>query len=220
MCGRFSLGTTDLRAEYNLATEVKIKPRYNIAPGTEVPVIISENGRNVFKMMRWGFELRFGDQPPKLIINAMGETLAEKATFKKLVQSQRCLIPATGFYEWKKTEAGKIPHYFFLKDQKMFSLGGLYRLEKNETGEEVLTCVVITTQPNELMQPVHNRMPLIISKLNENAWLNSANSEAVQSLIKPFAAEDMKAVTVSKKVNNAGNDSPDLIEEFRWEVGR
>lgn len=220
MCGRFSLGTTNLKAEYNLVEEVQIHPSFNVSPGVQVPVVISENGRNKIVFMKWGFELKFGDGPAKQLINAMGETLSEKPTFKKLIQSQRCLIPATGFYEWMKTENGKIPHYIYLKEQKLFSLGGLWRLEKTEDGQLIQTCVIITTEPNELMKPIHNRMPLIVGKLDEGVWLNSHDEKIVSSLVKSYPSEAMQAITVSRKVNNVGNDSPDLIEEFKWELGK
>ena len=219
MCGRFSLGTTDLKAEYGLSHDVKLEPHYNISPGMEVPVIISENGKRILKMMRWGFQFSTKEGSITTVINAKGETIFEKPLFNKSIQHKRCLIPATGFYEWQTTKNGKIPHNIFLKDQKLFSLGGIYRVEVYEE-IKIESVVIITTAPNTLMEKIHTRMPLIINKLDEETWLTSSNPMHVTSLLKPYPAESMDAITVSREVNKAGNDGVGLIEEFSWEVGR
>ena len=218
MCGRFSLGTTDLKAEYSLSHDAKIQPNYNISPGMEVPVIISENGKRVFKMMRWGFQFSNKEGIVTTVINAKGETIFEKPMFNRSIQNKRCLIPATGFYEWQTTKQGKIPHNIFLKDQKLFSLGGIYRIETYEE-IKIESVVIITTAPNTLMEKIHARMPLIINKLDEEAWLTSSNPVQVASLLKPYPAESMDEVTVSREVNKTGNDGAQLVEEFSWEVG-
>jgi putative SOS response-associated peptidase YedK len=219
MCGRFVLGTSDLKAEYDLDKKHTIKPQFNIAPGSMIPVIIHENGQNVLKMMKWGFEYTNKEGKHVQIINARGETLPEKNFFKGLATKQRVLIPATGFYEWQKTEAGKIPYYIYLKERTMFSFGGFYRTEKTEDGREVEAVVIITTEPNSLMKEMHNRMPLILGKHNEEMWLSDMDLDKAMKLIRPYPPQEMDAFTISKRVNYPGNDDPSIIEHFSWDIG-
>jgi putative SOS response-associated peptidase YedK len=217
MCGRFSLGNTDLKARYGLDSDVQIQPHYNISPGMEIAVIVFENGKRVSKMMRWGFQFSTKEGNITTVINAKSETIFEKPMFNKSIQSKRCLIPVTGFYEWQTTKQGKIPHNIFLKDQAQFSLGGIYRVEVYEE-IKIESAVIITTEANALMANIHTRMPLIIDKQNEEAWLTSSNPMQVISLLKPYPAQGMDEVTVSKEVNKAWNDGVELVEEFSWEA--
>ena len=217
MCGRFSFGNTDLKARYGLASDAKIQPHYNISPGMETAVIVSEDGRRLLKIMRWGFQFSDREGSIATVINAKSETIFEKRMFNKSIQNHRCLIPATGFYEWQTTKSGKIPHNIFLKDQKQFSLAGIYRVEVYEE-IKIESVVIITTEANTLMANIHNRMPLIIDIKDEEAWLTGQNPMRVTSLLKPYPAQGMDEVIVSKEVNKAWNDGVELVEKVDLEM--
>lgn len=213
MCGRFSLANTNLKTEYDAINNLNHKPRFNIAPSSQIPVVITKNGKNFLEYMHWGFNLKFGDKNT-LLINARSETLEEKRTFKPHLEQGRCLVPATGFYEWKKTDNGKIPQYIFLPDRTIFAFAGLYR--EINPGEFDVT--ILTINPNKLMKEIHNRMPVILKKGDEQRWLSDSPYNDVCDLLTPYPAEEMQAYSVSKKVNSPSNDSPDLVDKFSYEL--
>ena len=147
------------------------------------------------------------------MINARAETLAEKPSFKRLLQGRRCLIVADGFYEWKKEQGGKTPMYFTLPDHELFAFAGLWDTWKQPDGQQLRTCTIITTEPNELVAPVHNRMPVILPKSVQDEWLDPEqhDTHVLQQLLKPYTASAMFVHPVSKKVNSPQYDSADLI---------
>jgi putative SOS response-associated peptidase YedK len=218
MCGRYTF-TPDEKFydRFDINEDGKLdnlESRYNVAPGQDMPVI-TRNSPNKAVLMKWGL-IPFWAKDPKIAyrtINAKAETINKKPTFRKPFTSQRCLIPANGFYEWKKTEVGKIPYYFYLKTKEAFAFAGLYDIWKNEKGEEVKTYTIITTNSNNFVKKVHFRMPVLLEKEDESKWLNKSTSQKdLLSLLVPFPDDLLEAYPVASQVNNARIDEPDLIK--------
>ncbi len=194
--------------------QLDLQPRYNIAPTQTTPVI-TRNSPNRAEEMRWGLvpfwakDLSIGNK----MINARAETIAEKPAFRKALAARRCLVPASGFYEWQREAGGKIPHYIFLRDTDSFAFAGLYELWKDGDGNLLKTYTIITTTPNELMESIHNRMPVILSREDEDLWLDKeADIPAIQALLRPYPAKLMDAYVVSKAVNSPMHEGESLIE--------
>jgi putative SOS response-associated peptidase YedK len=218
MCGRFTLYSSLQEIRDGLGIDrVDFQPclSFNIAPTQEVAVVVREDGANVLEGMRWGLiphwakDTKIGSR----MINARAETIAEKPAFKRLLTSQRCLVVADGFYEWRQEDGRKAPMYIRLKSKKPFGLAGLYDDWISESGERITSCTIVTTGPNELMAPIHNRMPVIIPYACELRWLDEAVQEPgeVLPLLVPYSAADMEAYPVSALVNSPRNNSPDII---------
>jgi putative SOS response-associated peptidase YedK len=155
------------------------------------------------------------------MINARAETLLEKPAFRSLVARRRCLIPADGFYEWQKNGKAKQPMRIVLKDRQLFSMAALYDIWVKPDGSKLSTCSIITTAPNTLMEPIHNRMPVILRREDEQEWLDRNNQDVHElvSLLKPYDAEQMTAYPVSAIVGNVRNDSEACIQETAPAVG-
>jgi len=203
MCGRYSQSSDSktLQKRFSLkAAPAELRPRYNLAPGQMAPVIAYKNG-NRMGFFKWGLTPKWAKDPSMgfRMINARAETIAEKPAYKKPFQSQRCLVPADGFYEWKKSGTkGKTPYRFTLSDQGVFAFAGLW---------DNSTFTIVTTKANELVSPVHDRMPVILPKSLEAAWLDpKATPEKLHALLTPFEASAMWATEVSTRVNSAQND--------------
>jgi putative SOS response-associated peptidase YedK len=216
MCGRYSLGKTKKELEERFGAELltDFKPRYNIAPTQLVPVITSDSPKG-FSFFYWGITPDFGKNKPvtQKLINARAETVAEKQTFKNSFQSRRCLIPADGFFEWKKIgKKTKTPFRFTLQNEALFSFAGIWEEYENEKGELNHTFVVLTTSPNALVEEVHDRMPVILSQKDEKKWLDKYSSEQeLIEMIKSYPANEMLSYTVSPLVNQVQNDQPSVI---------
>jgi len=197
-----------------------LQPRYNIAPSQKAPVILidgNQGGERIMEELRWGLIPSWAKDPAigNKLINARAETLAEKASFKRPFQTRRCLVPADGFYEWRftKTTKGKIPMRIRLKSQEPFAMAGLWERWKDAEGKELRTFTIITTEANDALQPIHNRMPVILKRQDEEAWLDpKVASTRLTALLAPYPAEEMEAYEVSKLINNAAIDTPDCIE--------
>lgn len=215
MCGRFALKTptSELASHFKLDETVEVAPRYNIAPGADIPTIRhSPEGKRVMHLLRWGLvphwakDLSIGNK----LSNARGETVAEKPSFRDAFKRRRCLVPADGFYEWKAEGKQKQPYYFSMKDGAPFALGGVWESWRAPNGEILRTCCLITTEPNEIMTPVHDRMPVIVSPDDYAQWL-TGEPDVAQSLVKPYSIEAMQAWAVSKRVSRSGEEGADLI---------
>ena len=217
MCGRFVQDSLFplLQREFNLkSAEVDLSPSYNIAPTQEVAVVVNEDG-NRLVMCRWGLippgarDIAIGNR----MINARAETVAEKPSFRAAFRKHRCLVVATGFYEWRKVDSRKIPVYIHMKDNSPFGFAGLYSDWRAPDGGSVRTCTIITTEPNELLAPIHNRMPAIIPREARELWLNPGvqGPDRLLPLLGPFDPEGMEAWDVSTRVNSPGNDGEALI---------
>jgi putative SOS response-associated peptidase YedK len=178
-------------------------------------VIVNDSKKHV-EMMQWGL-VPFWAKDEKSgykMINARAETLPVKPSFRKALSLQRCIIPAGGFFEWKHVDKEKIPYYIFLKNQSVFGFAGLYDVWHDKQGRELKTYTIITTEPNALVEPIHNRMPVILEKQNEYEWLNPDETEPARlvKLLHPYPAWEMEAYPVSRLVNSPANDTKEVIE--------
>ncbi|NDJ76944.1 MAG: SOS response-associated peptidase [Chloroflexi bacterium] len=223
MCGRFTLTEVDpdlVAQTFSLESAPELPPRFNIAPTQNVAVIVRDvdSGRNQFMLMRWGLIPHWSKDPSigSRMINARGETVHEKPSFRTPLKRQRCLVVADGFYEWQKQDSGpKVPMYITLKGHALFAFAGLWdRWIEPESGDPLFTCTIITTAPNELVAPIHNRMPVILARESYDHWLNPSYTDPVQllPLLTAYPADEMDYYPVSRKVNKPINDGPDLIE--------
>ncbi|GMQ29788.1 SOS response-associated peptidase [Algoriphagus confluentis] len=216
MCGRYSLSKSKIDLEERFQAEMlsDFKPRYNIAPTQLVPVITSDSPKG-FSFFYWGITPDFGQNKPvaQKLINAKAETVHEKVSFKSSFQSRRCLVPADGFFEWKKLgKKTKIPYRFTLRDESLFSFAGIWEEYEGLNGEIQHTFLILTTTPNSVVEEVHDRMPVILSRENEKKWLDKYSNETeLLALLKPASPDLMQSYTVSPLVNSVQNDSPGII---------
>lgn len=217
MCGRFSFSPLAKIIEERFDVKVdpgQYAPRYNSAPSQNVAVISNANP-NELSFYKWGL-IPFWAKDKSIgnkMINAKAETIMEKASFKNPFKRKRCLVLSDGFYEWKKISVKeKIPYRIKMEDDSLFAMAGIWDTWKNEVGELINSFAIITTSPNELMENIHNRMPVIIDKKNEKAWLNETDTGFLQSLLKPYPANEMTAYSISKLVNYPKNDSPEILK--------
>jgi len=198
MCGRFVL-VTDLRKiqeSFNVQeVSCEHQPDWNIMPDHLVPAVIYHQGINQLVCFKWGLIPSFTKDPSIAgkMINARAETVDKKPSFRDAFRKRRCLIIADGFYEWTKEGKIKIPIYYYLKSGRPFGFAGLYETWISPDGKEIHTCVIITTDANELIAPVHNRMPVILSKESEKDWLddNKIDAKNLLSILKPYPAGEM-----------------------------
>lgn len=218
MCGRYVIaGTTELSERFQLRhIPQSLFPTYNAAPSQHLPVVLQREDERVLELLLWGLIPRWqrkdGGATPTPI-NARAETLLEKPMFKSLVTKKRCLVPANGFYEWRRTGGPKQPFYIHPTDQPLFAFAGLYDEQPNDDGEVIGSYTIITTSPNELMTRIHDRMPVVLRREDEADWLDPAVTDpGIVALLQPYPAEAMAAEPVSTAVNNTRNDGPDLIE--------
>ncbi|KAA8750118.1 SOS response-associated peptidase [Paenibacillus sp. UASWS1643] len=220
MCGRFTI-TDPLdaimdRYYASVSEGFEYKPNYNAAPMQYIPTIIGSKEGNRLGSLRWGLVPVWAkdDKIGNKMINARAETLAEKPAFKRLISSKRCIIPTNGFYEWKKEGTAKQPMRILMKDDRIFSLAGLYDTWTDPDGNKLSTCTIITTEPNSLMEDIHNRMPVILRPEDEAEWLGKDNDdvESLLGMLKPYRASEMRAYEVPKEVGNVRNNSEDLIK--------
>lgn len=217
MCGRYSLAPRQALTE-RFAVESAppdLQARYNVAP-TQVQPVVTQAEQRKIEQMRWGL-VPFWAKDTKIgskMINARAETIDSKPAFRRLLSSRRCLVPVTGFYEWKASAGGKIPHYIFLRDSDTFAFAGLYDTWKDADGSLLRSYTIITTAPNQLMQTIHNRMPVILPRAAEARWLDPAltDTAALLALLQPYPAEQMDAYPVSTAINRPGVDGAALIE--------
>jgi putative SOS response-associated peptidase YedK len=220
MCGRFTLTADpgDLQDAFpGLHIQVPIKPRYNIAPLQPVAVIanLPEFSLDYF---HWGLIPSWAKDPEigNRLINARSETLAEKPSFRSAFRRRRCLIPADGFFEWKATpdQKAKTPMYIKLKSVRLFAFAGLWEIWSSPDGSQIYSCTIITTQPNALIETIHNRMPVILPADAYKDWLDPSerSPESLSHWLSPFPAEEMESYPVSRLVNSPQTDIPECIK--------
>ena len=214
MCGRYSFAIEDalILERFGLRVRTAIyKARYNCAPTQNLAVIANE-APDELRFFRWGLipswakEASIGNN----LINARAETLVEKSSFKNAFRNRRCLVPATGFYEWKRN-ADKTPYHIMLKNGDPFCFAGLWDKWITAEGEIIHSFTIITTTPNGLMEQIHDRMPVILHREDEPRWISLNPDPSLITLLKPFPAELMEAFPVSKLVNSPKNDAPEII---------
>jgi putative SOS response-associated peptidase YedK len=214
MCGRYAFSEVErISDRFHTNNHVaNLLPRYNVVPGSRMPVITRKQ-TNSAEVMKWGLVPHWAKDVSigYKMINARAETVADKPSFKQPFLTQRCLVPASGFYEWQK-QNGKQPYYFHLKNQTLFSFAGLYDEWNDAEGKPLKTYTIITTRANDIMAPVHHRMPVILRQDHEAVWLSSdTKPQILASLLQPLPSQLFEAYPVSSAVNSPKQDSPQLI---------
>ena len=218
MCGRFTITNEREVIEQRFGARFAaawFTPRYNAAPSQSQAVILNTEPQ-VIQPLVWGL------RPPWLklvsgrggLINVRDDTLRDKKTFQRDLAERRCVVLADGFYEWKKTEKRqKTPYRFQLKSGEPFAFAGIWEENKEEDGQTLRTFAIITTAPNALVEQVHNRMPALLTREAENAWLDTDTPRGhVLSLLAPYPASEMRMYEISPRVNHATEDTPELIK--------
>lgn len=222
MCGRFTLSqpVEAIASTFQLSTIPELVPRYNIAPTQLVPTILQapETGDRQLRLLRWGLipswakDLAIGAK----LINARAETVAQKPSFRSAFRHRRCLVLADGFYEWQRLEGKKQPFYFRLQNGQPFAFAGLWEHWQDPKGEAIDSCTILTTAANELLQLIHDRMPVILDPKDYDLWIDPEvkKPEQLQQLLQPYSSEAMISYPVSTKVNNAANNTPECINSL------
>jgi putative SOS response-associated peptidase YedK len=225
MCGRYSLlCIDDLGNRFRVHNPmIGTRSRFNIAPGTRQPVIIWGEGGREMVQMQWGLRSPAGPGPAadRPIINARAETLREKPSFHSLLAGNRCLIPASGFFEWKQERRGKTPFYFHLPDKPVFSFAGLYTEGIDLRGGVTGGFAIVTTEPNSLVATVHDRMPVILTPENEERWLADVSVRAgfLDEVLTPSPAGEMQMYPVPDPVNNPAMDNEWVVRPLSSSAG-
>jgi putative SOS response-associated peptidase YedK len=220
MCGRFTL-TADINALQMAFPWIEIpqgmQPRYNISPSQPVAVVPND-GKHKLDFFNWGLIPSWAKDPAigNRMINARSETLAEKPSFRSAFKRRRCLVLADGFYEWKVNPSGKskAPFYIKLKDNRAFAFAGLWEIWQAKDGSEIRSCTIITTEPNEMLAPIHNRMPVILPPERYPDWLlpEETKPDQLSPYLKPYSSAEMVAFAVSNLINNPKNDLPACVQ--------
>jgi putative SOS response-associated peptidase YedK len=218
MCGRFALLASgdELVERFQLDEAPQLHERYNIAPTQTVAAVRNGDGGRFLSHLGWGLvpswskDLSIGYK----LTNARSETVAEKPSFRSAFKQRRCLIPASGFYEWQKGNGRtKLPFFIRPRDSDLFSFAGLWESWNDKEGEVVASCTILTTTANEVMRPIHERMPVILDAGGDALWLDpTAPTDALRALFVPYASERMEATPVSSWVSNARNQGPRCLE--------
>jgi len=218
VCGRYVIKSPSakLKVKFQIDDAPLFEPRYNVAPTQLVPAVRQEGGKRRLTMLRWGLipsrakDAKIGYR----LINARADTVATKPSFRSAFKRRRCLVPADGFYEWKRDGKVKQPYFIHRKDEEPFAFAGLWEgWENPEDGKEVQSCSLITTEANELMAPIHDRVPVILAESAHDRWLDEDEPVSdLQALLKPYPADEMAAYTISIYVNNPMNQGPKCIE--------
>ncbi|PYI54316.1 SOS response-associated peptidase [Paenibacillus flagellatus] len=220
MCGRYTITISleELMLRFHLDPDFQLdyRPRYNVAPGQMVLAVVNDGRRNRLGELKWGLVPPWAQDETigSKLINARAETVAEKPAFRLSLERKRCLLPADGFYEWKKAADGKKrPMRIVLRDESPFALAGLYETWTTPDGRKISTCTVVTTTPNRLVADIHDRMPVILRPEDESTWLDRDMRDTARllDLLKPYPAEEMTAYPVAAAVGNVRNDGPDCI---------
>ncbi|MDN3448706.1 SOS response-associated peptidase [Planococcus sp. APC 3906] len=222
MCGRYALYTDyaiileRFHIEESAVGEGEYSPSYNIAPSQKVLAIVNDGTKNRLGYLKWGLvppwakDQKIGYK----MINARAETAAEKPSFRHAFKKKRCLIIADAFYEWQRTDEGKIPMLAKLKSGKPFAFAGLWETWQSPEGETVNTCTILTTQANRVMGTIHDRMPVMLSEEGEKLWLDPQQApQVLEELLKPFDSDEMETFEVSDAVNSPKHNGPELIRK-------
>ena len=218
MCGRYTLATPVERLAEEFGFEgssVDLPPNYNVAPTQEVAAVLEEDGQRRLEVLRWGLIPSWADDPRigSRMINARAETAPEKPSFRRAFRERRCLIPADGFYEWKRTNGGKQPFYVHMREGRPFAFAGLWESWQEDGSPEIRSCAILTTEPNALAGQIHDRMPVILSASSYDAWLDpGAERDELAALLAPYPEDGMEAYPVSRFVNSPSNNDPRCVE--------
>jgi putative SOS response-associated peptidase YedK len=219
MCGRFTLRSpaSVIAEQFSVFEVPDLQARFNIAPSQPVPVVRQQPDSRTLSMFRWGLvphwakDISIGNS----LTNARSETVASKPAFRSAFKKRRCLIVADGFYEWQRTEKQKQPYFIHRRDDRPFAMAGLW--ESWDGGEGVTeSCTIVTTEANDLMRPIHDRMPVILPQDEYATWLDVSQDggDSLLEKLKPYAGDDFEAYTISTRVNSPRNDGAELIERI------
>jgi len=226
MCGRFTLIDADgARLRFDIrgadipppmerADGTADAARYNVAPTQDVLTIRREDGERRAEMMRWGLVPSWADSPKigARMINARAETLAERPSFRAAFRKRRCLIPADGFYEWRREGKRRVPIRFTLKSGEPFAFAGLWERWERAGEPPMLSCAIVTTTANALIEPMHDRMPVMLAPDAERVWLDpDADATTLSGLLTPYPSDLMEAREASRAVNSPAHDGPECI---------
>lgn len=212
MCGRFQLSLKGKHISERFNVEVfdeMYSPNFNCAPSQKLPVI-TNTATGELSFFKWGL-IPYWAKDPRIgfkLLNTRAETIQEKPSFRQAFIKRRCLIPANGFYEWRKSD--KLPFRIFLKSEALFAFAGIWEVWKDAEERAIYTFSIITTSPNNLMSSIHDRMPVILPIEYEEAWLKEENTASLQKLLIPFNDSKMEAYSISKKVNSPKNNGPEI----------
>jgi len=222
MCGRFALRASaeHLIKMFRLHRVLKLELRYNIAPTQPVAAVRQVDAERELAYLNWGLIPSWSKDPKMAarMINARAETVATKPSFRSAFKSRRCLIPADGFYEWKQTEKKtKQPYFIGLKNEKPFAFAGLWEHWESSDGSAIDSCTIITTEANDLLRNLHDRMPVILHEQDYDRWLDPKrnNRDELQSLLVPYPDSEMSFFPVGTIVNNARNEMPDCVKPLK-----
>lgn len=224
MCGRFTLflSIAEITDEFEVYDVDWVQePSYNIAPGQDIAGILKKDGNRSLTTLRWGLIPHWAKEENigYRMINARAETLTQKPTFSRPFKTQRCIIPANGFYEWKQdiVTRRKTPFYISLRSDKPMGFAGLYDIWTSKEGKLITSCTIITTKPNDVLGQLHNRMPAILEPNSREMWLDKSIQEPREliPLLKPYEATEMTVYEVSKMVNSTKFNGPDCIKPVR-----
>ena len=221
MCGRFAQRSDPKRLakEFKVAEVPKVEARYNIAPTQEILAVRELGDEREMAFFKWGLvpswakDVSMGAR----LINARSETVEEKPSFREAFKKRRCIIPADGFYEWQRTGGKKQPFFFRMRDERPFGFAGLWERWEGEGVQAINSCTILTTEANEVLRPVHDRMPVILHPDDYSLWLDGDERERalLGELLRPYPAEEMVGYPVSTLVNSPGNKGSGLIEEVQ-----
>jgi putative SOS response-associated peptidase YedK len=220
MCGRYSIITNPeaMRRLFRYKEHPNFPLRFNVAPTQPIPIVRLMAGECHFALVRWGLLPSWVKDPKKftLLINARGETVAEKPAFRAAMKRRRCLIPADGFYEWKAGSPRKQPYYIHAKSGAPFAFAGLWETWMGPNGEDLETATIVTTKANRTLAPIYDRMPVIVPPDAFDLWLDNANVDPVtaSTLIAPAPENLLEAYPISTDVNRVANDNPKLLEPY------
>jgi putative SOS response-associated peptidase YedK len=214
MCGRYiTRDQAAIERYFNVSShQFQLHDRYNVAPSTKVPVIRLIEDERVLSLMHWGLIPGWA-KDPKIgykTINARAETVATKPAFRAAYKARRCLIPANGFYEWKRDVEPKQPYFIHRRDGDPMAFAGLWETW-NGPDQTIESCTIITTKANELMAELHNRMPVLLDRQDFDGWM-TGKTEAVGQLLRPCPSEDLDAYPISRRVNNPRHEGPEILE--------
>lgn len=223
MCGRYVLSAAveELVRKYGAIPDglFRAEPNYNVAPSIQMPIVTERGDERTVLMSRWGLVPFWAKSAYTgySMINARSETLDEKRSFSQPFASRRCIVPANGFYEWKKGSAGKIPHYITTPDRRLMNFAGLYELWKDDNGELVNSFAIITTSANKPMEELHDRMPAMLLPEEFDFWLDPGNNDlsALKDLLRPWPDDAITFYRVDTEVNNVRNSGARLIEPYQ-----
>jgi len=222
VCGRYSLAweTHGIERHFSIVASMpRLQPRYNIAPSQPALIVHDDrdrDGRRTARYVQWGLVPFWADDPSigNRMINARAESVASKPAYRAAAKYRRCLVPAGGFYEWAKVDRAKQPYYFRYEQARPLAFAGLYEHWQDDSGTELDTCTIITTEANELLSKIHNRMPVLIQPADYDRWLDTGTEDAaaVTDLLRPADSDAMITYPVSRRVNSPRHDDASLIE--------